>query len=431
MNSAYLMKKIKYIRDFIRDFYIYGYKSRRQFENLSGSSYDNKLNTVQAVFPDYLDSYYDGGKKFFIPIDSRSGSRNPLYKLFKMRSFTPSNIVTSFFILDYLKSKENSASAGATIIEMLAGMIGYSALFDSFNHNLSHSLTTQDEKTFNKRLRELRDLGVICAKNDHRGNIYSLAKDPDIFSMGLCDAVQFFSEVSLCGVIGSYILDKYPCKDDIFCYKHHCLSNALDSEICYNLLNAIQEKSPVTIDYKNSRKNRPLSSQVLPLCIFTGTRTGRQYLISVPIEKHRKGTRLSVFRLDYINSVKIEKSSPEIFERFDVLRNHLCAAQKHIWGVSIQNPVPKRVFFQLRIDDQEEHIYHRLVREKRCGKITRNGNLLTFEAELFDPQEILPWVRSFTGRIARVDFSDPALTKKFYDDMKSMYDLYAPSKESE
>ena len=38
--------------------------------------------------------------------------------------------------------------------------------------------------------------------------------------------------------------------------------------------------------------------------------------------------------------------------------------------------------------------------------------------------ELLPWIRTFTGRITNLESSNPLLKEKFEEDMKQMYAMY-------
>ena len=63
--------------------------------------------------------------------------------------------------------------------------------------------------------------------------------------------------------------------------------------------------------------------------------------------------------------------------------------------------------FLIHIGENEEHIYRRLLCEKRCGTVERiDRNTAHFSAELVDSAEIRSWIRTFTGRIIQLDFGD-------------------------
>ena len=65
--------------------------------------------------------------------------------------------------------------------------------------------------------------------------------------LNVINAINYFSEVSLCGVIGSYILDKLPEEETPFSFKHHYITQALESEVLYKLLLAISDRRSITL----------------------------------------------------------------------------------------------------------------------------------------------------------------------------------------
>lgn len=43
---------------------------------------------------------------------------------------------------------------------------------------------------------------------------------------------------------------------------------------------------------------------------------------------------------------------------------------------------------------------------------------------MFDCNEMLPWLRTFIGRILSLKCSDPFVERQFYQDLQIMYRLY-------
>ena len=60
----------------------------------------------------------------------------------------------------------------------------------------------------------------------------------------------------------------------------------------------------------------------------------------------------------------------------------------------------------LRIGPGEEHIFQRLEREKRHGTVERlSEDTCRFSVDVYDASEMLPWLRTFTGRIVSLQCS--------------------------
>ena len=98
-----------------------------------------------------------------------------------------------------------------------------------------------------------------------------------------------------------------------------------------------------------------------------------------------------------------------------------------MWGVSNQGSGGRieHVEFTVRCDKSEAFIYNRLVREKRCGTVERlDDGSCRFSADVYDSNEMLPWIRTFIGRITAINFSNKELENRFKNDIKEMWEIY-------
>ena len=103
-----LIKNFERIRDYMREFYIYGFKSRNEYTAKSARSYDNERRRIESWLGDFmLFKQNSAGKNVFLSVDSRQIPHNPLYKAFKAKSFTNKDITLHFYILDILDNKDN------------------------------------------------------------------------------------------------------------------------------------------------------------------------------------------------------------------------------------------------------------------------------------------------------------------------------------
>ena len=102
--------------------------------------------------------------------------------------------------------------------------------------------------------------------------------------------------------------------------------------------------------------------------------------------------------------------------------------EKHMWGVSTQGRSGREtehVEFTVRYESWEAHIPGRLEREKRCGTVERlDGNTSRFSADVYNAQEMVPWIRTFICRITGFACSNREIEKQFRDDLRRMYALY-------
>ena len=102
-NEEYseLIKKFETIREYLRDFYIFGFKTRNDFTRNSARKYDNERRRAEDWLRGAMSFHTnESGKSYFISADSRVIPENPLYKAFKNKSFTGYDICLHFYILD-------------------------------------------------------------------------------------------------------------------------------------------------------------------------------------------------------------------------------------------------------------------------------------------------------------------------------------------
>jgi len=403
--SAYseLVKNFEKIRSYMREFYVYGFKSREEYNAKSSRSYDDERRRIESMLGEYMGfSRTDEGKNVFISIDSRIIEHNPFFKALKSKSFTDKDITLHFLLFDILYSSDKFLS----LQEILSALDGY--LFQ-FQTPLSF-----DESTVRKKLKEYTELGII--KSEKHGNKVFYCRADSTELNGISDALNYFSEVLPCGAVGSFLLDKLADNDSVFCFKHHYITSAVDSDVLTKLFLAIQRKCIVTV-CNHSRGGRETKMlRFIPLRVFAGVQNGRQHLAAyVP-----DADAIKFFRLDYLSHVEIEKATP----RFDELRAELDVLQKNMWGVMLGKKL-EHVEFTLRVDKGEEYIINRLEREKRIGTIEKmDDNTYRFTADLYDSAEIVPWIRSFICRITDLRFSNRTIENRIKNDIKAMYDIY-------
>lgn len=401
-----LIKNFNRIRDYMRDFYVYGFKSRDEYNKKSARSYDDERRRMESWLGENMQFRKTSeGKNVFISIDSRVSHHNPLYKAWKAKSFTDGDITLHFVLFDILYSPEIVLN----ISEILERIDNILSGFDKPR--------CFDESTVRKKLKEYVDEGLVIAKKQGKVMYYSRASDGKLCGI---DSLDFFSEIAPCGVIGSYILDKFSSHKEHFAFKHHYITSALDSEVLLELFSAMEQKRNITIEIVNRNRSRVWEHHVVPLRIMVSVQSGRQYLmVYVPRFK-----RIKSYRIDNIVSVRFDNEC----EQFEELRKKLEGMMPHMWGISTQSTSGQRiehVEFVVRYADDEAFIHNRLEREKRCGRVERiDNNSSRFSADVFDASELVPWIRTFICRIVDISFSNKELEKQFNDDIKEMYRLY-------
>ena len=394
MAYSELIKSFGSIREYLRSFYVYGFRYRGEFDLKSARSYDNERRRVESWLGDYMSFSQDAeGRRVFLSIDSRAIPENPFYQAFRAKTFTDRDIMLHFQLLDILADSEG---------------LSISAIMEELTDRLSEFEAGElpDESTVRKKLKEYVSLGLLQSEKRGRETRYTVSQsETDLKSWDA--AAAFFSEAAPLGVIGSYVLERKP-KLSCFRFKHHYILNALDGEILAALFDAMGQNRLVTFLIRGQQIT------ALPLKIYAGCQTGRQYLLAWS-PRHQ---RFSFHRLDLMDGVK----AGEVFDTPDFLPEKTENFCRRAWGAAGKNyGKPVRVEMTVSIGAGEEHILHRLEREKRCGAVERiDETRWRFSADVYDALEMLPWLRTFIGRITELKCTDPEVTKRFWEDFRAL-----------
>ena len=408
-----LVKNLDNIRMVMRDFYVYGFKSKADFSDRSARSHDNDRRLIESWLADYMCFRQNAkGKRRFIAVDSRKIKHNPFYKAWKAKTFTSKDIMLHFYLLDMLQ--DGISMSLNELVERLD------------QDYLSHfaDAGTIDASTVRKKLTEYVQLGLIVAAKQGRELFYSRSKDA-VNLKRWHEAVSFFAESTPVGAVGSFLEDKYSEEVNIFSYKHHYLLQALESDVLVDLLDAMQKKQTVRLASCTDGGKR-ICMRVLPLKIYVSTQSGRRYVMGWFF----KANRIIFCRLDNLEQVLEPKDLPD----YDNYLAKAEAMEQHLWGVSMNRIGEdgeiklEHVELVVRLGEDEPYILQCLEREKRCGEVTKlsEGRYL-FTADVRDAGELLPWLRTFIGRIESFSCSNKKIEERFWRDMEAVYAMYGLS----
>lgn len=402
-----LIKSFAKSREYVRDFFVYGFKTRDEFAGWSSRTYDNERRRLESWLAGYVRQEHTGkSKNIYLSIDSNLLDANPLYRVWKTKSFTDNDIMLHFYILDDLL--QAPAKTADEITDDI--LLKYGIVFDS--------------QIVRRKCNQYAQEGILHRKKSGREILYRLAPPAEeLFSShpGLRDAVKLYQLSSPLGVIGNTIMDTASFQNDLFRIKHSFFVHTLEDEILLLLLQAIHEERSAALTIKSTKSDSLLTTEGVPLKIFVSTRTGRRYLcLYLP-----KAKRFTNVRMDAVKEVSIEEPFPDYQSIHAKLEQNKASA----WGVSFQNDNhlhSEHVKLTLHINElSESHIVKRLEREGKSGIIRRTApDTFTYETDVFDANEMLPWIRTFTGRIISIDSDCPQLAKRFQRDFLTMYHMY-------
>ena len=403
-----MIGKFNIIREYVREFFVYGFKSRGDIGDKSDRTYDDKRRQIESWLGEYMSCTQSAaGKAQYISVDSREVIHNPLYKAFKTSTFSTYDVLLHFCILDML-SEDDELSIRDIADKLQADY------FDKMNHGIEI-----EEKTVRTKLQNYAKLGILTQKTGIRKKqYYSLAVNRVDLSSWY-DAIEFFSETTPIGVIGSFILDKKELSgyQSSFWYKHHYMLYAMDSEIVETVFDGISEKRYLEI-ITISKRNQKNKMEVYPIKLYVSTQNGREYLLC-----HETGASgLNFIRLDNIQDAKV-KGKCDTYEEFE---NEYISRKPYLWGV-ISGNAKDIVHIEMTIEasEKEDYIVNRLEREKRNGRVYKmNEHQYKYVVDTYDAMELMPWIRTFIGRIVKLESSNSYLKKKFDEDMNFLYSMY-------
>lgn len=406
MAYSELFKNYSDIRNFMRRFYVYGFEKRQDFTAKSSRSYDDNRRRLDSWLEDYMSFKSEAdGRAYRISFDSSSISHNPLYKSWKAKSFTSMDITLHFYLLDILA--DGKAYSAAELLELLSGRY-----FNCFDNRLRQP----DESTVRNKLNEYTALGMLRLVKQGRRNLYCLARD-EVNWRSWQLACAFFSEAAPLGEVGSYLLDKFAEDCEAFAFKHHFILYTMDSRLLFELLEAMNSRQSVTL-YRCDKDGSSIPQYVCPLKIYCSTRTGRQYLLSYSYAARK----LLFNRLDHIESIEVKRAEGR-YEEFLQLGKEVAP---HIWGAGmLRTDWLEEISFTVEAAADEQFIVQRLEREKRCGTVQQlDAEHYCFSAAVYDARELLPWIRTFIGRITAFSCSNEEIERIFYDDLEQTAAYY-------
>ena len=153
-----LIKNFEKIRAYMREFYVYGFKSRDDYQKKSARSYDDERRRLESWLGDHMSFVRTPeGKNVFISIDSRTIRHNPLYNAWKAKSFTDGDITLHFILFDIL----HDPGVKRTIAELMEEM-------DTKYLSGFETPMMFDESTVRKKLKEYCEAGIVVSEKEGR-----------------------------------------------------------------------------------------------------------------------------------------------------------------------------------------------------------------------------------------------------------------------
>lgn len=425
------------IREILRDFYIYGCYTRDYFSSnkASGRKYDNERRRILSYINKMhiAEKIRGHQKSISLSYDMYSCTRNFLSDSFLSKSFSRNDIRLHFYLQQLLIENASPMS----LDEIVASL-------DALTKDLPYYNEGFDRNTVRRKLEKLVLEEVLETEKDKTKKLYKISEDffEDFESEELMDllyAVEFFSNTASVALPGYYAVDTLKnyikqernlssFTEDIFMYKHNHLQRIIEDEIVWNLFELIESSSLACFSYIKKHRNKKANTEeyntkiVKPLKIIIDFQYGRQYLLCVEGSK----SLLSFYRIDRIKNLKAysDEKLQEKVEKVQVEHYDKCWCAS--FSSKAQEDITTKVEVEFLFDEESKgYILDRLKREGKWGELEKiSQNKYLFTIEVTDPEEMLPWLRSF-GEHVKVKASDKhKLNEKLVDNWKELLIKY-------
>ena len=404
-NSKLLIRDYENIRDILRRMYIYGCFTRDDYIEMGygGRKYDNEQRRINAYLPDKFIRKRREGKKVIqyckYNLDDKIG--NYLAETYRNKSFTLLDIMAYFFVLQVLNDQRE-----LTLPELLEALPVGSDKVEFTKDNLR------------VKLDELVKTGLILSRKEGKNVFYRIGDDiledlSDEELQNIYIFLDFLRNTAPLDVpyyflqkkIKLYLLSERNIEVqevDIFKFRQNHLFNSLDNEVLLLCLQAIQQKIKISIE----RINNILINDALPIKVIHDSTYGRQYLLFF----NTTSNEVNIARIDQIKKITLVKQMTDSEAR--IVEDNI-NFDSNSWCTSSRQDGDQEIVILFRFDEvNEAFILNRIKREGHDGVLRRiAANKYEYRKMVSDPNEMIPWVRSF-GERATVITSGTAMTEK-------------------
>lgn len=393
------------IRRFLSRIYLYGFFSREDFARAgigSAKDYDYGMKLIRAIFPDSEQAaVWQDGRKYPRFARSYVGSGE--------------NRMTDSYLLHALDVREDLPE----LLKLLGALAERPRTLEELRRlaeTWCRDETVDQYASVRRRVLDLAEYGYA----EKEGRRYRLSEDwlrqlSDQEATELLCFVRFAAGTTYPRVVGSFLRRsverelhrrglEVPAQPPLL-LRHSVNANIFDEDLVCQLRELRDQRCQAVLTLEEG------SCTVLPVALRVDTRLGRWYLLSM----EARGPVMR--RVSRIRSVKKGAAvSPETWrlaeetvrERFA----HAGCSGAMPWGA------PVRVEARLDFSDAPG-LYHQFLREIRLGRVSEREEGFFYEAEVNDPLELLPLLRSYAPWL-RILPGEHGLDVRLREDLEQM-----------
>jgi hypothetical protein len=422
-------------RGMIRETILAPFKDYREIGFTSHRNYYYFKCYIKTWLGECVKNNINPQNKILVGVEPRNIEHNPCSFVYKMYRVKSNDVNFYFSVMDVLNKrgvdKKYKKMSIQEIQEKMSRHQRHAMINSEGSISLSNNTWRSKLDSYCKRYGILQ----VC----HEKNTCKYAyKESHISLERWKDALDFFSEYDVLGVVGTYIRDRIERGDydayanpivecqSCFSFKHHYVFHVLESDLLEILIQARKQHQYVKTNVKSKGNAENNASIFFPLKFYFNAENGRRYILAVSeTDNVELPLKLYLIRIDKIKNVKILSQK---MERFDEAMALLKAYEKNRWGVSMQHyPELDHIEMDICVEEANSFVLTRLEREKKCGHVEVLDDVAhryRYSADVHDANELLPWIRSFIGYIERISCSSEEVTQKFYNDFEETARLY-------
>ena len=412
-KSSLLIRDYENIRQILRDIYIFGCFSRDDFiekKGISGRKYDKEQQRINAYLPKKFIQKRRVDKKvlLYCAYSVMDGGSNHLADTYRNKSFTALDVMSFFFVQQLLNESEEMTAA---------------EILDALPATNDRAIFTKDN--LRVKLDELVDKGFIQIRKEGRSILYRLAEDiwegfSDDELMDICLFLEFMKNVSPIEMPYYFLHEKLMLYlsvergktvsgKDIFHFKHNHLFNSLDNDILLEILRAMKANQMLEVFFYGNDKG----VKIIPIELIHDGVYGRQYLYCLDTETDHS----TVIRLDRMSHISVlQKLTKDEENRKASMEGY----SDYCWCTSGADEILSEIVIEFRFDEQnEDYILRRIQAEGHGGTINRLAEgLYEYRIKLRDPDEMVPWIRSFGERAKVISSGQKKTEEKVAEEWK-------------
>ena len=173
------IKDISTIRNWLREFSLFGDKTRADFTDMSG--YRHVLEKAEQILRTNLLQKRDtqNYQHVYLSMDARDIDRNPLFDFYRIHSFKTNDLKLHFLILDCLSDGK---------------MKNRNEILSLIYRREVYSVDDDMTSTLHRKLEEYLKLGILTFQMQNRQKLYGLNKT-ELDLVRWREAIQFYSEI--------------------------------------------------------------------------------------------------------------------------------------------------------------------------------------------------------------------------------------------